>query len=297
MYPAPFRYHRPGSLQAAIGLLSRFGNDARIMAGGQSVIPMMKLRVGEASELVDIGRLPDLSYVRLEGSTLRIGALTTHALIAASEEARQVPLVAEAAGGIADRQVRSMGTIGGGLSVADPSGCWPTSLRALDTTVQLTGPNGSRSVAIADFLLDSYITALASGELVTEIQVPVPGPGTGSAYVAFKRSAAAYPTVSCGIQVTLDGDVCSAASLSLGAAGPTAVVSAEACAALIGTQLTQEALANAAEIIVAAAEPPPDARGSEAFKRAMLKSLVVEAGTRALARSRGEQVSGGHRYA
>ena len=227
MYPAPFRYHRPGSLQAAIGLLSRFGNDARIMAGGQSVIPMMKLRVGEASELVDIGRLPDLSYVTLEGSTLRIGALTTHALIAASEEARQIPLVAETAGGIADRQVRSMGTIGGGLSVADPSGCWPTSLRALDTTVQLTGPNGSRSVAIADFVLDSYITVLQPGELVTEIQIPVPGPGTGSAYVAFKRSAAAYPTVSCGVQVTLDGDVCTAASLSLGAAGPTTVVSAD----------------------------------------------------------------------
>jgi aerobic carbon-monoxide dehydrogenase medium subunit len=297
MYPAPFRYHRPDKLSAALALLSQFGTEARIMAGGQSVIPMMKLRMGEASELVDIGRLPDLSYVRLEGSTLRIGALTTHALIAASEEARQVPLIAEAAGGIADRQVRSMGTIGGGLSVADPSGCWPTSLRALDTSVQVAGPSGNRSIAIADFLQDSYVTALQTGELVTEIQVPVPGPGTGSAYVAFKRSAAAYPTVSCGIQVTMEGDSCTAASLSLGAAGPTAVVSDEACAALLGSALDEDALANAADIIVAAAEPPPDARGSEAFKRAMLKSLVLEAGGRALARSRGEQVSGGHRYA
>ncbi|MEH6581836.1 MAG: xanthine dehydrogenase family protein subunit M [Halioglobus sp.] len=297
MYPAPFRYHRPDSLQAAVGLLTQYGDDARIMAGGQSVIPMMKLRMGEASELIDIGRLPDLSYVKLEGATLKIGALTTHALIAASEAARTVPLIAEAAGGIADRQVRSMGTIGGGLSVADPSGCWPTSLRTLDTLVHVVGPDGSRSIAMVDFILDTYVTALRAGELVTAIEVPVPGPGTGSAYVAFKRTAAAYPTVSCGMQLTMQGDTCSAARLALGAAGPTVVVSEEAEASLVGAAVTVEGLEKAADIIIAAAEPPPDARGSVAFKRAMLKTLVVEAGNRALARSRGEQVKGGHRYA
>lgn len=297
MYPAPFRYHRPETLEAAVGLLTHFGDDARIMAGGQSVIPMMKLRMGEASELVDIGRLPNLSYVKVDGNRLLIGALATHAMIAASDDARRVPLVAETAGGIADRQVRSMGTIGGGLSVADPSGCWPTSLSVLDAVIQVAGPQGNRSIAMADFVQDTYVTALNTGELVTCIEIPIPGEGTGSAYVAFKRSASAYPTVSCGVQLSMEGDTCSAARLSLGGAGPIPVLSAEAGTSLVGGQITVEALQKAADIIVAAAEPPPDARGSVDFKRAMLKTLVVEAGQRALARSQGEQIFGGHRYA
>ncbi len=297
MYPAPFRYHRPESLQAAIGLLKHFGDDARIMAGGQSVIPMMKLRMGEANELVDIGRLPDLSYIKIEGTTLCIGALATHASIAASDDARKVPLVAEAAGGIADRQVRSMGTIGGGLSVADPSGCWPTSLSALDAVIQVAGPAGNRSIAMSDFLVDTYVTALQTGELVTSIEIPLPGQGTGSAYLAFKRAASAYPTVSCGVQLSMEGDSCSAARLVLGGAGPTAVLSADADASLVGGPINAETLAAAADKIIAAAEPPPDARGSVAFKLAMLKDLLVEAGQRAHARSQGNEIVGGHRYA
>jgi carbon-monoxide dehydrogenase medium subunit len=297
MYPAPFRYHRPENLQAAVGLLTKFGDHARIMAGGQSVIPMMKLRMGEASELVDIGRLPGLSYVKIEGNTLRIGALATHASIAASEDGRQVHLVADAAGGIADRQVRSMGTIGGGLSVADPSGCWPTSLSALDAVIHVIGPQGNRSIAMSDFLVDTYVTALQTGELITHIDIPLPSQGTGSAYLAFKRSASAYPTVSCGVQLSMDGDNCSAARLVLGGAGPKAVLSAQANAALVGGPLNAQTLENAADIIIAAAQPPPDARGSVDFKLAMLKDLLVEAGQRALARSRGEEIMGGHRYA
>lgn len=297
MYPAPFRYHRPETLDAAVGLLAHFGDEARIMAGGQSVIPMMKLRMGEASELVDIGRLPNLSYVKVDGGRLHIGALATHAMIASSENARRVPLVAETAGGIADRQVRSMGTIGGGLSVADPSGCWPTSLSALDALIQVTGPQGGRSIAMADFVQDTYVTALNTGELVTSIEIPVPESGTGSAYVAFKRSASAYPTVSCGLQLSMQGDNCSAARLVLGGAGPIPILSSEAGTSLVGGPITVETLQKAADLIVAAAEPPPDARGSVDFKRAMLKTLVVEAGQRALARSQGEQIFGGHRYA
>ncbi|MFT6366046.1 MAG: carbon-monoxide dehydrogenase medium subunit [Halioglobus sp.] len=280
-----------------MGLLTKFGNDARIMAGGQSVIPMMKLRMGDASELVDIGRLPDLSYVKIEGSTLHIGALATHASIAASDAARKVHLVAETAGGIADRQVRSMGTIGGGLSVADPSGCWPTSLSALDAVIQVFGPRGHRSIAMADFLVDSYVTALETGELITSIDIPLPSQGTASAYLAFKRSASAYPTVSCGVQLSMAGDSCSAARLVLGGAGPTAVLSAPADASLVGGSINAETLEKAADIILAAAEPPPDARGSVDFKLAMLKDLLVEAGLRAFARSQGEEIVGGHRYA
>ena len=297
MYPAPFRYHRPASLEAAIGLLGKFGDEASIMAGGQSLIPMMKLRMGNACEVIDIGRLPDLSFVEIRDGILCIGTLSTHASIAASEAAARIPLVQEAAGGIADRQIRSMGTIGGGLSVADPSGCWPTSLRTLKTTVQVMGPAGARSIAVADFIEDSYVTTLQPGELVTEIRIPLPAANTGSAYVAFKRTAAAYPTVSCGMELVMDGQTCTSASIVLGAAGPMAVLCAAAEQALVGREVTETSLGEAAELIVAASDPPADARGSAAFKRAMLKTLVLEAGRRSLARSRGEQVKGGHRYA
>jgi len=297
MYPAPFNYHRPESLQAAIALLSKFGDDASIMAGGQSLIPMLKMRIGEMAELVDIGHLPDLNHIEQRGETLHIGALATHARIAASEVAAVIPLLAECGGGIADRQVRNMGTIGGGVSVADPSGDWPTGLRTLDAKLVLTGPTGSRTVSISDFILDSYTTCLQGAELVTEIQIAIPPAGSGSAYVAFKRAAPAYPTASAGIQLTLDGNTCTAVRIALGSAAPVAVVSEEAEAQLLGKEISKELLESAAETIVAGTEPPPDARGSSAFKSAMLQKLVVEAGERAAARCRGENISGGHRYA
>ena len=296
MYPAPFRYYRPESLQQAIGLLGRHGDDARLLAGGQSLIPMMKLRMGEQKVVVDIGRLPDLSHVERRGDTLHIGALATHAEIAVSEAAASIPAVVDTASGIADRQVRNMGTIGGSLSVADASGDWPTCLRGLDASAVLMGGAGSRTVSVEKFVLNAYSTCLKSDEIVTEIQVPVPAGNSGSAYVAFKRAASAFPTCSAGVQFTLAGDVCERASLVLGCAGPTAVTSAEAEARLQGQAIGREDLEAAADIIVAASEPPPDARGSEAFKRAVLKTLVVKAGERALARCRGETVKGGNVY-
>ncbi len=297
MYPAPFRYHRPDSLQAAIGLLAKYGEDAKVLAGGQSLIPMMKLRIGDTAELIDIGRLPNLDYIEVRGKVMHIGALATHAQIAASDVAAQIPALVEASAGIADKQVRSMGTIGGGLSVADASGDWPTVLRGLDANVVITGSGGALEVNISDFVEDTYTSCLKPDEVVTEIQVPMHDANTNSAYVAFKRAAAAFPTCSAGVRLSMDGDRCVQASLVLGCAGPIAIVSSEAEAQLAGQAITPELLAAAAETMVAASEPPPDARGSEAFKRAMLKTLVVEAGERALARCKGETVEGGHRYA
>ena len=297
MYPAPFRYHRPENLQQAIGLLARCGEDARLMAGGQSLIPMMKLRMGDVSDIIDIGRLPDLSFIEQRGDTLHIGGLATHAQIGRSDVAATIPAVTDAANGIADRQVRSMGTIAGGLCVADPSGCWPTVLRLLKASAVIAGGGGTRTVPVADFLLGEYDTCLNPDDIVTEIQVPVPGADTTSAYVAFKGAASAFPTCSVGIQLAVDGQTCTGASLVLGCAGPTVVVSTAAEALLEGEKVNEQSLRAAAEIIVAAASPPPDARGSEAFKRAMLTTLVVEAGKRALARAAGETVKGGHIYA
>lgn len=296
MYPAPFNYHRPETLQQAIALLQKFGNDAKVIAGGQTLIPMMKMRMGDMTDLIDIGRLPNLNTIEKRGDTYHIGALVTHS-VAAAELGDVFPIIRDAAGGIADKQVRSRGTIGGGLSVADPSGDWPTSLHTLDVNVVCTGPNGTRTVPVTEFIVESYLTVLGDGELVTEVQIKEPAANSRGAYVAFKRSAPAYPTVTAGVQLTMDGDTCSDVRISLGCAGSKAITSEDACNLLKGKEITEENLRKAADVIVDASAPPPDARGSEDFKRAMLRKLVVEAGTRALARCKGEDIKGGHIYA
>lgn len=297
MYPAPFNYHRPATLQEALQLLTRFEGEATVLSGGQSLIPMMKLRVGEFSDVVDIGRLPGMSHIERRGNTVHIGALARHAQIASSDIAQQLPLLRDIAGGIADKQVRTMGTIGGGISIADPVGCWPCGLRTLRASVVCSGPKGTRSITVDDFILGSYTTTMETDEIVTEIQFAVPPGSHGGAYVAFKRAAPAYPTVAAGVMLELDGDTCSRVRIVLGGAGTTTIVSDEAEAILVGKTVTDTQLQQAGDAIVAAAAPSPDARGTESFKRVMLRSLVVEAGQRALARARGEQIKGGHRYA
>jgi carbon-monoxide dehydrogenase medium subunit len=297
MYPAPFNYHRAQSLEDALRVLDRSDGEAVVLAGGQSLIPMMKLRVGDYPQLVDIGRLKNLSHIEQRGETLHIGALARHAQVAASDAAARFPILRDVAGGIADKQVRTMGTIGGGVSIADASGCWPCGLRTIGAQIVATGPSGSRQIPIAEFIQGAYTTSLATNEIVTEIQIPLPGANTGSAYVAFKRSAAAYPTVAAGVLLHMDGDHCTRGHVVLGGAGSTTIASPEADGMLSGQAVTEDLLGQVAETVVGASSPPPDARGSEAFKRAMLKSLVKEAGLRALARARGDQVNEGHRYA
>ncbi len=297
MYPAPFSYFRPTSLDETLKMLAAHGGAATVLAGGQSLIPMMKLRVGDFRRIVDIGRLSGLSYIERRGDTIHIGALARHAQVAASPVASEYPLLRDVAGGIADRQVRTMGTIGGGLAMADANACYPCGLRTAGARAVCTSPRGVRMVSVDDLIVDSYATCLASDELITEVQVPAPSAGTGAAYVACKRSAPAYPTVSAGVLLQMDGGVCQRARIVLGGAGSTTIVSAEAEAALRGSAAGTADLEKAAAIVVEAASPPVDARGSEAYKRAMLRWLVVEAGHRALARARGEQVKGGHRYA
>jgi carbon-monoxide dehydrogenase medium subunit len=170
-------------------------------------------------------------------------------------------------------------------------------LRTLRASVVCTGPGGNRTINVDDFIQGSYATSLATDEIVTEIQFAVPQGKHGSAYVAFKRAAPAYPTVTAGVALEMEGDSCTRARIVLGGAGTTTIVSDEAEAILVGKTVTETQLQQAGDAIVAAAEPSPDARGSELFKRAMLRSLVVDAGQRALARARGEDVKGGHRYA
>lgn len=297
MYPAPFRYHRPRSLSEALSLIAELGEGARALAGGQTLIPMLKLRMDEPSDLVDIARLPGLAHCRLDEGTIRIGALATHARIAVSDVAAANPMLRDCAAGIADAQVRSRGTIGGSVSVADPSGDWPAVLHALDAEVVCTGMQGERSVPIREFIRDSYTTALGDGELVTEIRMPAPVAGSGGAYIGFKKAAPAYPAAAAGVFFALaDGDMCEDARLVLGAAGPRPVTSEEAEGLLRGKPLTRELLEQAAEAIVARADPPGDARGSPAFKKRMLRSLFLRAADTAVRRARGNQIEGSHDY-
>src|SRR5437868_15256222 len=173
MYPGAFHYHRARSLQEAAAMLSEFGEDAKVLAGGQSLIPLLKLRFANPSHLVDLNFIPGMSYIKEEDGRLRFGALTRHSEIEASPVAAKIPIIHDCAAGIADVQVRNRGTIGGSLAEADPSGDWANALITLDTTVHCLGPSGARKIALNDFIKDAYTTALAHDELVTEIEVKI----------------------------------------------------------------------------------------------------------------------------
>src|SRR5713101_3925394 len=204
MYPPAFAYHRAGSLKEAVTVLSQLGEGAKLLAGGQSLIPLMKLRFANPVHLVDLNFIRGTSYVREQDGALHFGPLTRHAEIEKSASAARVPILLDCAAGIADVQVRNRGTIGGSLAEADPSGDWATVLMTLETEVRCQKGKGDRWVRLADFIKDAYTTALARDELVSEVEVKIPPKGSGGAYVAFKRAAPVYPTASAAVQLSLE---------------------------------------------------------------------------------------------
>jgi carbon-monoxide dehydrogenase medium subunit len=297
VYAAPFSYHRAASLQEAIKLLQELGEEARIVAGGQSLIPLMKMRMARPSALVDINFIPGLREIKTQNGGLRFGALARHADIESSDVASAIPIVHDCAAGIADVQVRNQGTIGGSLAEADPSGDWGTVLLTLETSLRCFGPNGERTVALEEFVKDAYTTVLAHEELLTEVSVKMPPKGSGGAHLAFKRSAPVYPTVSVAVQVTLEGkDTCKDVRIALGCVALTAIRAKEAEAALRGKTLGEKTVQAAAEAAREAAEPQSDMRGSAEYKRVLLGTLVKRAIGIAARRARGERVDAGHEY-
>jgi carbon-monoxide dehydrogenase medium subunit len=298
MYPRPFHYHRAASVKEAVSLLAELGEEAKLLAGGQSLIPLMKLRLASPAHLVDLNFVPGLSYSRKEDGVIRLGALTRHCEVAASPVAAQVPILHDCADGIADVQVRNRGTVGGSLAEADPSSDWSAVLLTLPTQVVCVGPGGERTVSLSEFLVDAYTTVLAPAELLREVVVEVPPPGSGGACLAVKRSAPVYATASAAVQLTLgDNDTCKEAGIALGAVGLTAIKAKEAEATLRAQRLTDKTLEAAAEAAMAAADPQPDMRGSAAYKRALVGVLLKRAIKVALRRARGEQVEVSHYYA
>ena len=297
MYPRAFHYHRASSLQEAVTMLAQLGDDAKLLAGGQSLIPLMKLRFANPSHLVDLNFVSGTSYIKEDGGALRFGALTRHAEIEASPAAAKIPILHDCAAGIADVQVRNRGTIGGSLAEADPSGDWAVVLATLSAEVRCLGKNGERTVPLSDFIEDAYTTALAHDELVSEVIVKLPPKGSGGAYLAFKRAAPVYPTASAAVQLTMEGDVCKVARIALGCVGLTAIKAKDAESALEGTPITDKTLATAVEAVRAAADPQSDMRGSADYKRTLVGALVKRAVEVAIRRAKGEQVEVGHLYA
>jgi aerobic carbon-monoxide dehydrogenase medium subunit len=297
VYAAPFSYHRAASVQEAVKLLGELGEDARLIAGGQSLIPLMKMRMTRPAALIDINFIPGLSEIHAPKGELRFGALTRHADIENSSVASAIPIVHDCAAGIADVQVRNQGTIGGSLAEADPSGDWGTALLALDTTVVCFGTGGQRTVPLEAFIKDAYTTVLAHDEIVTGVHVKMPPKGSGGAHLAFKRSAPVYPTVSASVQLTLeDHNRCNDARVILGCVGLTAIRAKEAEAALRGKALDEKSMRAAADAARAAADPQSDMRGSAEYKRALVATVVKRAIGIAARRARGESVEAGHEY-
>ena len=289
MIPAAFEYHTPATLDEALSLLQEYGFEAKILTGGQSLLPMMKLRLAEPEHLIDLNGIPGLAYIREEGGHLKIGGLTREAEMEASGLIRaRLPILHDTGTLIADPQVRNLGTLGGNLAHGDPGNDHPATMLALGAQVIATGPNGQRTIPITDFFVDFYTTALEPEEILTEVQIPLPPPGSGGAYLKLERKVGDYATVGVAAQVTLDATGrCTQAGIGLTNVSYVPVKATEAEARLRGSSLAEADLDEAARLAAAASRPSSDLRGSEEYKRAMVRVLTKRALQRAVERARG----------
>jgi carbon-monoxide dehydrogenase medium subunit len=287
MIPGPFNYHRPATVADAIKLLATYGDDARPLAGGHSLIPMMKLRLATPEHLVDLHGIGDLKGIRRDGDTIIIGAMATqHDLLASQDIARAIPILQETALLIADPQVRYMGTIGGNVANGDPGNDMPALMMTLGASYRLQSGTGSREVAASDYYKGAYFTALAAGEILTSIAVPVPATGHGYAYEKLKRKVGDYATAAAAVVLTMaDGKVVTC-SIGLTNVAETPLLAAEAAKAVIGTALDDAALQKAAAAASAIMSPAADSRGPVEYRKHVGGIMVMRALTRAAARAK-----------
>ncbi len=264
MIPAAFDYHAPRSVPEAIALLSRFGDSAKVISGGQSLLPLLKLRLGSAEHLVDIGRIPGLEYVREEGGLLRIGGRTRESTLERSEIVQaRYPILVDTARVIADPLVRNRATVGGNLAHGDPANDHPATMLALRASVVAQGPKGERVIPIDRFFTGLFSTALAPDEILTEIRIPAPPNRSGGAYVKLERKVGDYATAAAAAQVTLEANGGFAqVGLALTNAGPMPVRAAAAEQFLAGKRATEANVAEAARRAAEASSPTADRRGS-----------------------------------
>jgi carbon-monoxide dehydrogenase medium subunit len=286
MIPGSFEYHAPTSLPDALGLLARFGDEAKLLAGGHSLLPMMKLRFAQPAHLVDLGRIGELKGIREEGGTLRIGAMTTeNELIWSPLLQQKCPLLVEGARQIADPQVRYRGTLGGDLSHGDPGNDHPAIMLALGASFVLRSSAGERVVAANGFFLGTYATLLEPGEIMTEVRIAVAAPGTGACYAKLKRKVGDFATAAAAVTLRMQGDTVADVAIALTNVAPCAVRATGAEDHLRGRRLDDAALAQAARLAMAVCDPAEDQRGDAEYKTAMAGEMTHRALSTARARA------------
>jgi carbon-monoxide dehydrogenase medium subunit len=284
--PGKFAYHRPRSLDEAVSLFAQHGEEGRALAGGHSLIPMMKLRLALPEHLIDLGGIAALKGIHRDGADWVIGATTTQAeLIASTELATFLPILRETALQIADPQVRYCGTLGGNTAAGDPANDMPALMMCLDATYRLVGATGERMVKAREFYQGAYLTALAPGEILASIRIPAPPPGHGHAYEKLKRKVGDYATAAAAVMLTLkDGRIASCA-IGLTNVAPTPLLAEAAASALLGRAPEPASFAEAARQAEAITEPTEDGRGPADYRRKMAGVMTRRALARAAARA------------
>jgi carbon-monoxide dehydrogenase medium subunit len=278
MIPRPFDYHAPRTLPEAIGLLAQYGDEAKLLAGGHSLLPMMKLRFAQPGHLIDLGKIAELKGIREEAGTLRIGAMTTeNELIWSKLVQDKCPLLVEGARLISDPQVRYKGTIGGDISHGDPGNDHPALMIVLGASFVLKGGAGERVVPADGFFLGGYATLLEPSEIMTEIRVPIPAPGTGWAYAKLKRKVGDFATAAAAVTLRLKGETVQEVAIALTNVGASVLRASAAEASLRGKALDDAAIAEAARLAMSICDPAADQRGDAEYKTAMAGEMTQRA--------------------
>ena len=286
MIPGSFAYHRPSSVKEAVSLLGKLGDDARAIAGGHSLIPMMKLRLASPAHLIDLAGVADLKGIREDGKDVVIGAMTTqHEVVGSDLLAKKIPILGETSVLIADPQVRYVGTIGGNVANGDPGNDMPAVMICLNATYHAVGKSGERRLAAREFYQGAYVTALESGEIVTAIRIPVPAAKHGYAYEKLKRKVGDYATAAAAVVLTASGGKVASCSIGLTNVAETPLWAEEAGKILTGSALDAAAVKKAVAAAEAITSPASDGRGPAAYRTKMAGVMLTRALARAKARA------------
>jgi len=288
MIPGPFSYHRPATLADAVNLLSTLGDEARPLAGGHSLVPMMKLRLASPEHLVDLHGVAGLKGIRRDGNNIVIGAMTTqHDLLASEDIGKSLPILHETALLIADPQVRYRGTIGGNVANGDPGNDMPAVMMCLGATYHVIGQGGERRIAARDFYQGAYFTALETGNVLTAVRIPMPPAGHGYAYEKLKRKIGDYATAAAAVVLTLSGGKVATCSIGLTNVAETPLWAEEAAKILVGSSLDAATVKKAVAAAEAITAPASDARGPAQYRTKMAGVMLARALERAKARASG----------
>ena len=284
MIPAAFEYYRPKDMAGVLAILEEHGDDARVMAGGHSLIPMMKLRMADVPHLIDLQDVGGISDIEVSADSIRIGAMVTqHDIINNDALAAVAPIMREAAVLIADPQVRYMGTVGGNVANGDPANDMPGLMQCLEATLTLIGADGTRNVPARDFYEGAFVTAREDEEVLTHVTMPLPK--GGYAYEKQKRKIGDYATAAAAVQIVKEGGKCTAASIAMTNLSDTPVFSEDACAALVGTSVDDGAIKAAMSAMLGDIDPTEDNRGPVAFKKHVASVILRRAIERAWSRA------------